>query len=272
MRTTALVLVATAGLVLGVAPLAQAAKPAYGVTLRAGVTKSTPGHFITVSGKVTGAKAAGHAVTIQRKYVGGAWVTVAYATVSKKGSYSARVETPLGGTTSFRAETASSSVRSKGVSATRSLPVWKWLYLGQQYNFPYVEAENGIDETIGGKDYPRSVDLLADGSIGYKLDKLCTSFTTVAEYHRYSSSGSPTSALATFALYRYTSVDGAPDETPNSLASETPATVTADLTGTKYLYVQLGGAQNDYDLVLGDPKVHCNADSLPAWQDDDIPG
>jgi hypothetical protein len=70
-------------------------------------TSSVAGRFITGAGKVTGPKAAGRTVTIQRKYVDGGPVSVAFPTIRNKGKFSARVELPQGGTTSFRALKAS---------------------------------------------------------------------------------------------------------------------------------------------------------------------
>src|SRR4051794_17282686 len=104
MRKALIVTISVLSLVLTLTAVASAStKPAYKVSLVPNVSASSAGRFIIVSGKVTGPGAIGRNVTIQRHYVGGPWVTVAFATVKRSGRFAARVETPRGGTTTFRA-------------------------------------------------------------------------------------------------------------------------------------------------------------------------
>jgi hypothetical protein len=249
MRKAVLVLLSTLALVLGLTVSAgAAAKPAYKVTLKTSVATSTAERFITVSGKVTGPKATGKTVTIQRHYVGGPWITVATATVRSNGKYSARVETPRGGTTSFRALKGKSSVRKAGVSAARSIPVYEWLDLAKQSGLHDTDVLPGVAETVGGKTYS-SIDLYGDAGVGYKLGGLCTKLTTIAAY---SGPAGPTQSID---LHLVSSV----------VSTGTPVTVQTSLVGTRRLDIETSNFDANHKLVLANPRVYCNASILPSW-------
>jgi hypothetical protein len=260
---TVLVLVSVLALVLGTTALADAAKPAYKVTLRTGAASSVADRFIAVSGKVVGPKAVGRTVTIQRKYVGGSWVTVTTATIRRNGTYAARVETPRGGTTSFRAVKARSSVRSGAVSAARSVPVYRWLYLSDQPG-ETSNAIRGVDETIGGKHYPHSIEYFGDGYMEFKLAKLCTRLTTLAAYLP-NTTGAP-AADATFELGTFQPSSS----TGTTVTTGTPVPINVAEVGTMFGFLDVNDTEGGYHFVLGDPKVYCNADVLPTWQNSEI--
>jgi hypothetical protein len=265
MRKTFVVVLSALTLVVGLATLADAAaKPAYKVTLRTSVAKSTADHFITVSGKVTGPKAARHTVTIQRQYVGGPWITVAHATIRSNGRYSASVETPKGGTTSFRALKAKSSARRAGTSAVRSIPVYQWIYLAGQSSLNDSTVQPGIVETVDGRTAP-SVDVFGNAEVSYKLGGLCTQLATVAAY-----SGPSGPASINLDVVK-TPTNGGPSTTvPYVVSTGTSQSILTPLSGFKYLIFETSNYDTSYKLVLGNPRAYCNADHLPVWVEADL--
>ncbi|MFL6062889.1 MAG: hypothetical protein ACJ72E_16800 [Marmoricola sp.] len=268
MRTTVLTLLTALALLVGLTVLdtAEAATPAYKVTLHTSVAKSTAEHFIVVSGTVTGPKAAGHTVTIQRRYVGGPWITVATATISSRGRYKARVETPRGGTTSFRAIKSRSSVRRAGVSAVRSIPVYRWINLAGQNSLDNINDSNlqtGIEETVSGKTAP-SVDMYADGDVEYKLSGLCSRLTFTAAY-----TGTSPASMSVDVVK--TPINGGPSTTvPGVVNTGTPLPVQTSLSGFRYVLLETNGYDSGNKLVVWNPQVYCNADQLPAFVLDDL--
>ncbi|MFL6155855.1 MAG: hypothetical protein ACJ72D_07190 [Marmoricola sp.] len=259
------VLAVVAALVVGTTASAQAAKAAYKVTLRTSVSTSTADRFITVSGRVTGPKATGRNVAVQRRYAGGPWVTVATAKVSRRGTYAARVETPRGGTTSFRAIKGRSSVRSAGTSATRSIPVYRWLYLSDQPG-ETSNAIRGVDELVDGKHYPHSIDYFDNGYMEFKLGNLCTALSTVAAYLP----GPPDAPAADATLRVGTWNSGSSTFTDKVISSGTPVPINLSEVGTQFRYLNPSGTDAGYRMALLDPKVYCNADVLPTWQQSEI--
>jgi hypothetical protein len=265
MRKAVLVLLSALALVLGLAVSAgAAAKPAYKVTLKTSVAKSTAERFITVSGKVTGPKAAGKSVTIQRHYVGGPWITVASATIRSNGKYAARVETPRGGTTSFRALKPKSSARKAGVSATRSIPVYEWLNLASQSSLHDTFVQPGIAETLGGKTAP-SIIIWGNTDLQFKLGGLCTTVTTGADYQ---DSGATESVDLNF--YKWPTNGGSSTQTSAVVTKGTPATVTTSLVGQRVLGIEATNFDSGFKLVIFNPRVLCNASSLPAWTENEL--
>lgn len=268
MRKAAVVVLSVLALVLGTTSLAGAAKPAYQVSLRTSVSSSTADHFITVSGKVVGPKAIGKTVTIQRKYVGGSWVTVATALVRSHGNYSARVETPHGGTTSFRAIKGRSSLRSAGVSPTRSIPVYKWLYLAAQPVLQGGSYTPGVDTTVAGKHYTHAIVVSSSNGFSYKPGKLCTTLRTDAVY--VDNSSPSVASSIDFNIAKYDGVSAPDTVTTHLNAGDAPTTIGTSIAGQKFLTLSATGYTGGYTLYLGDPKVYCNADSLPSWTNSDF--
>lgn len=270
MRKTLIVLLSVLALVLGFTTIASAAgKPAYKVSLTA-PKSSTAGKFLIVSGKVTGPKAAGKTVTVQRKYAGGKWVNVAFAVIKKNGKFSARVETPQGGTTSFRALKGKSSVRKAGVSPVRALPVYKWLNLDHEPASSYGnDFHSGFSRTIGGKTYHHSF-LFYDGdsTVQFKLGGQCTQFTTRAAYD-VTNGPQPVDA---FVLGIRTFNGGNPPTVKEAnITSLQNATVSRGVKGAAVLSIDLDSLNSDpYFAVLGEPKVYCNAEHLPNWVPGDL--
>jgi hypothetical protein len=266
MRKSLYVLLTTLALVLAFAATANAApKGAYKVTLRTSTTSSVAGRFITVAGRVTGPKAAGKSVRIQRQYGPGIWTTVATATVKHNGTYSARVETPIGGNTSFRALKAKSTARKAGISPTRTTKVFQWLYLSNEPGrlsgtFPY-------ETTIGGKLYTHAFVLEDAGDrVDYRTDSLCTTFTTVVAY------GTPSDPAASMNLnVQRTSPTQTTTDTVVPVSTAAPKTVTTSLVGTKVFDMYVDTTDPSfYGAQLGDPKIYCNASSLPELAGNDI--
>ncbi|MFL6062890.1 MAG: hypothetical protein ACJ72E_16805 [Marmoricola sp.] len=269
MRKAVVVLLSVLALVLGLSSYADAAKAPYKVSLATSVAKSSAGRFITVSGHVTGPKAAGHSVTIQRHFVGGPWVTVASATISSRGNYRARVETPRGGTTSFRAIKGRSSVRSAGVSPTRSLPVYEWLYLANVNAIATQGVLQNTSVTIAGKTYARSITMNGTSpGMEVKLGGLCTTLTSTLQYQ--STNGSIVPASMNFAFAVYPAGGGPATPTTGQLDTSFVVPLTIPLTGGNVLQMLTSNMDSDYQYALGDPKVYCNADHLPSWTSSDL--
>jgi hypothetical protein len=269
MRKVLVVLLTTFSLILGFAALANAAaKPAYRVTLKTSTTSSVAGKFITVAGKVTGPKAAGKTVTIQRRYVDGGWVSVAFATVKNNGKFSARVETPRGGTTSFRAIKPKSSVRKAGVSATRSTKVFEWLYLANQGATVEFGSVNMPQEVrVGGKSEPRSITAPdGDAVFGYKLGGLCTTLSTVALYDHHGGADPDTMTLSV----RRVSTSFVNSQSDVVLSLGIPKTITSSVVGTRSLAFVLTSVDAANLAALATPRVYCNADYLPPTTLEDI--
>lgn len=262
---SALALLAGSAAVTGSAD--AAAKPAYKVTLSTSVAKSEAGRFITVAGKVTGPKAAGKTVLIQRHYVGTGWVNVTTAVIKKSGRYAARVETPRGGTTSFRAVKARSSVRKAGASPQRSIPVYEWLYLSHQ-NGLYDGVTPGVEDTINGKSYPRSLSFgNSNPEVTYKFGKLCTKVSTIALY-RFSGSDDPGAQMNLALISTPESGPSVPVSTVLNSGTAVPLTVSSAT--AKYFAIQTANMDSSYFLTLGDPRAYCNADRLPSWGNGDF--
>ena len=264
MRKTVLVVLAAFSVIVSVMalPSSAAAKPAYKVSLTTSVTKSTAGKFIIVSGKVTGPKAAGRNVVIQREYDGKPWVTVAVAKIKPNGKYSARVETPRGGTTAFRVLKAKSSVRKAGVSPIKAIPVYEWLYLANQgYTLDNGSVSTPISEDIGDKLYDRSMTFNdGDTEVGYLLKNLCTTFSTVA-FYRTPGVGPQDQMSVGLLRYPFT---GPPTLTSTAVTTEFPVTVSSSLVGTERLSIDLTSLDASNFMTLGNPRVYCNADHLPS--------
>lgn len=268
MRKILVILLTTFSLVLTAAPFANAALPAYQVTISLNKTVSEAGQFVIVSGKVIGPNAAGKNVTIQRRYVGGAWTTVATARIRSTGGYRATVETPRGGTTSFRVLKARSSVRRAGVSATRSLPVNEWLYLANEGGF--IISGNVLqptEQTIGGVNYTRSMNFFnGDTAIKYKLGGMCSKFATQVAYQ-----SAPDAAPDTMVFGLGLEFTGSNTQTTTSVDVNTSAPVAASVVGARSMDLNMSDiVDTTYIGLLGNPRVYCNADHLPSFDSTDF--
>lgn len=268
MRKAVLALLTTTALAVGsVLPLATAeaaAKPAYKVTLKTSVASSVAERFITVSGKVAGPKAAGRNVIIQRQYGGGGWATVATAKIRANGTYAARVETPKGGTTAFRAYKAASSVRKAGLSAAKAIPVFRWINLATQTSLH--DADDvivGVEETYLGKTR-QSINAFGDGYAQFKISGQCTQLTSVVDYQ---DDGATQSVDV---VWRQQYIGGGSTGSGIVLTKGTPKTMTMDLVQARTLALEVSNFDSGYKLLVFEPKVWCNADVLPAWTWDDL--
>ncbi|MET3961752.1 hypothetical protein ABIE44_001686 [Marmoricola sp. OAE513] len=272
MRKTLLVALTTLALVLGFATLADAAtaKKSFKVSIKSNVATSQAGRFIVISGKVSGPGAGGKKVKIQRQYIGGAWTNVATVVTKKSGKYKAVVETPQGGTTSFRVIKAKSSARKAGVSATKALPVYKWLYLDHEpVNSFSSDYQAGLVQQIDGKTYAHSYRFSAGNSyLAFKLSGLCTTFTTRADYNVFSGP----QPVDTYTLKTIAQKSSGPAIQKSVVVSLfTPVTASQSLVGVRTLGVNLESLNAaPYYAVLGDPKVYCNAEHLPSWVEGDF--
>ncbi|MET3961751.1 hypothetical protein ABIE44_001685 [Marmoricola sp. OAE513] len=270
MRKSLVVVLTTLALVLGFGTLADAAtaKKSFKVSIKSNVAVSQAGRFIVISGKVSGPGAGGKKVKVQRQYIGGAWITVATVTTKKSGKYKAVVETPRGGTTSFRALKAKSSARKAGVSATKALPVYQWLDLATQPG--QLNNTFPVQEQVGGTLYEHAFSFSQGGGMAYRPSGLCTEFAT---RFGYKTTGQPPVADdANLELTRIQTNPAPSISTSTSVSTGNAVTFTSSLAGTKYLTIEVtsiaGGGS--YFAALGDPKVYCNASTLPTFRNGDF--
>jgi hypothetical protein len=247
---------------------AARAKP-YVVTLKTSQAKATSGHKITLSGRVSGADAAGRVVLLERRYTAGVWQRTATATVTRSGRFSVRVKLVKGGTTKFRAVMPKSNRHGAGASDVRAVEVYKWLDITQQPHYYYGVGAANQPSTIGGKSFPNSVEsYLGMGMVGFKADGLCS---TVRVYTGFLDRDLPLLAGGeTQMLIVQGGTLEAPSEDPAELETPVGPAVRRliDVTGDEFVAMQFGvsaeSAGTTATAVLASPQVLCNVDRLPA--------
>ena len=127
MRKLFIVLVAAAAIVLPMQG-AEAATAKYSVTASVSTSSVDLGKSFVLSGTVS-PSAKGKTVKIQRQYAGGSWTTLVTKTLSSTSKYSVKITPSKGGPTKYRVVKAASSTRAQGVSSSRTVKVYRWLYL-----------------------------------------------------------------------------------------------------------------------------------------------
>lgn len=266
---TFLAAVAASVLVLTGISAADAATSPYKVSIRLNHTQSTAGAFIVVSGHVTGSKANGSSVTIQRRYVGESWKTVAKDQISSN-DYSARVETPRGGSTSFRVLKGRSSTHSAAISSTRTIKVYEWLYLANESGFlasghVFSPMELDIDGTL----YRRSIQVQGGSAAAlvWKLSGQCTTFTTVADFNY----GGADPDLDADVMINRAQVEGSDPATATTTLQPdaAPSTISSSLSATKFFQLATSDPLTG-TIALGNPRVRCNLDHLPSFASGDF--
>lgn len=266
MRRTVLVVLVSLALVLGFSAVSAAAgtQKSYRVTLNSSVFTSQVGKFITLSGRVFGPRNAGKKVIIQRHYVGTRWRNVAVAVTNSEGRFKTRLESAQGGTTSYRAIKPRSSVRRAGISPTRNLAVYKWLYLASEGHVSSpARVYFGIEQVLNGVNYKRSIAWYdGDSSVSYRLDGLCTVFTGVAGYRFEGDAGVPDDLLMTIQRVQ---TNGPGIQTQSDRQTGTSSRATVPLAGTRFLNLEFSSVNDQYIAAFGDPKAYCNADRLPSF-------
>ncbi|MET0930147.1 MAG: hypothetical protein ABWX74_11545 [Aeromicrobium sp.] len=267
MRTILIATAAAAALVLGsVGPADAAAKKSYKVSVKTSKSTSTPGASVKISGKVSGPKVKGKSVKIQRQYVGGGWKTVATTKLSSKGTYSAWVETPLGGSTSFRVLKARSSVRKAGTSAIKTLPVYKWINLVEAAAQSSASAQyyGNVPVTIEGQTFRHSALLNTNLTTAYNTANLCTTLrATVGQ-------DDASTVADTFNIFvgHLGPGPGAFNQ-PVNQASVTP--LVRNISGVSILILGANDLAAGSLAAIGTPQVLCNADELPDLRRETYP-
>jgi len=207
-RTTLAVLVASAVALAGVAvasgSAAAATKPAWKVTLTVQTSSVSVGQKIRMSGRVS-TKAAGLLVKLQeRASAGRPWKDQRQARVRADGTYRTYDVPTTAKTRSYRVVMPRTAHRSRGVSPSVKVSVYRWVQLtsmptvNQSFLVPVsTVAMNGID-------YPASLEATTyhpDGptsqSVEFNLDRLCTKFRGTFGISDGSEAGSQVSVAAT---------------------------------------------------------------------------
>lgn len=260
--------IAASVLVLTGISAANAALSPYKVSISLNHTSSNAGSSIVVSGTVTGSKANGSSVRIQRKYVGGSWTTVATDTISSS-KYSARVETPRGGSTSFRVLKGASSTHSSAISATKTIKVYEWLYLANET--PIVLNGNvvaPIELLMSTTTYGRSIRINGgeDATLLWKLNGACTTMAMAAEHNNEQPAATDVDVIVSRAQMDSTSP---PNATTTLHPNVGPSTITSSLSSTKFLQIGTDGLFNG-NVGFGNPRVRCNADHLYSLTNGDF--
>lgn len=261
---TFLAAIAASILVLTGVSAADAAPSPYKVSIKLNHTYSNAGGSVLVSGYVTGSKANGSSVKVQRKYVGGSWKTVATDQISSN-RYAAWVETPRGGNTSFRAVKGASTTHSAGTSATKTIKVYEWLYLANetgfaQYGGGYMAP---IEAQLGSTLYTRSIGFFFGQSVvTWNVAGACTELRMTADY---TSSRNPLPASVDFEVRRWQTDNTVPVTTTTRAPNAGPVAITAPLASTRVLELALVHLESEDNAFLGNPRIRCNLDHLPSY-------
>lgn len=272
MRTPTLVTAVAAAALLPVfatvspAPAALPAAKAVKVTLKDLPASSDVGKKVTIAGAAKGGKSDRTKVIVQRRYGAGGWQNVGSTRTDKRGRYSLKVALVQGGPTSFRAKAGGKS------SEAESMAVYEWLDLVDQ---PVLAGGNGAVEfrrtaSIGGRSFRNSVFGSSGGlTVVAKPNGACTTFEMWSGFLDEDREGQPDTARQEGGLTAYSTGPTAPQEF--SVPVGPAVRQTLDLTGARYLYVQLATDQaGSAAAVLGSPRVRCNAASLPEMPYDEV--
>lgn len=119
--------VLTAGLIAVTGTTADAAGK-FSVSVSASKTSLSLGSTFAISGSVS-PNAKGQSVSIQEKRSGGAWRTITTKKLTSASKYAATIKPGTGGPTSYRVVKAAKGSRGAGISATRTIAVWRWRHL-----------------------------------------------------------------------------------------------------------------------------------------------
>ncbi|MCL3838333.1 hypothetical protein [Aeromicrobium duanguangcaii] len=132
MRTRALAIAVTTGLVLTLAPATAhaAKKPTFKLSISTSRSVADVGQTIAISGKVSGPKAAKKRLLVQRKVGAGAWKTVRKITTTSKRRYATTVPVTTAGQQYLRVVAPKSKKARAGSSTARGFVGWRWLDAG----------------------------------------------------------------------------------------------------------------------------------------------
>lgn len=242
------ILILSALVIVGLAPAAHATSR-YAVTISASATERTLGHSFSLSGSVS-PNAKGKTVSIQRKYPGGSWKTIAHDTLSSHSKYSKTIKPTRAAVTSYRVVKPHSSSRGSGVSATKVVSVGRWRNLVDLPRSAHVAAEEGT-ATIRGIAYPNSIRLTAGGDVKYNTANLCTKLTAFVGMDDNAADGSSAAVFITTPSGSIFGGSVARYELPvffNNLD---------DISDRNILEFVVGSIALGNTAVFGSPKVYC---------------
>lgn len=176
---------ATLALALGSVALAAPAQAAtYSLTLTASHTNRDVGQTLTLTGKVTGSKAAKKKLTVQRRAGAGAWTTIGTVRTTSKKTYSFKHRVTRTGAQSFRVVAPKNGSTKIGVSPTRNITGWTWLDLYDESYYSAGGVQRGWVGPVNGGTPPRETLGLyssdgsdVHGSVAWRTESLCDRLT-----------------------------------------------------------------------------------------------
>jgi len=261
MRVRFLSVAAAVGLVACLAPAgaAQAAPASYRVSIALSATKADVGQTVTVSGRVTGPRAARKALLVQHRVGTGAWRTVKKVRTTASARYSAAVRISTAGAQSLRVVAPRSSVRRAGASAARGLTGWRWIDAARSGVSSNLQA--GTVTVHGSRYSGLTVAPRGSGKLLVRFDGRCDAVSYSAGV------GGEMNNWALLDLMQGQGAELAPALAriePWVSGGNTPLTATWALrTESDHLEFGLFSSSQDHRAVLISPRLHCTVNSLP---------
>jgi len=261
MRVRSLSVVAAVGLVAWLAPAgaAQAAPATYRVSISVSAAKADVGQSVTVTGRVSGPRAARKLVLVQQRVGTGAWRTVTKVRTTSSARYSTRVKVTTAGAQALRVVAPRSTVRRAGTSAARSLTGWRWVDASRAGVSSNLRTGT---VTIHGTRYSGlTVAPRGSGKLLVRFDGRCDAVSYSAGV------GGEMNNWALLDLMQGQGAELAPALAriePWVSGGNTPLTSTWALrTESDHLEFGLFSSSQDQRAVLISPRLHCTVNSLP---------
>lgn len=252
---------ATAFTVVAAPVAAEAAAPAYRVAISTPRSNPDVGQALVLSGWVSGPKSAKKTLLVQRRIGAGGWTTVRRIKTTKKSRYAAVVVVPTAGAQSYRVVAPASKVRSRGISAARSLTGWRWLDATAKAVYDDLGPAT---LTIHGKTYPKALTPTGGGSGTLYVDttKACDvlSYSFGTEGTTTSTSGSTTNLQLSSQLQTVLTVSGM-----MATGGQAPGTGRWQLRpDTAFVIIDVGGGGPVGQRAgIIAPRLHCSVNALP---------
>lgn len=275
MRRCILVLVLALLLVVtGLAPVAALGRaadtrPAGGKVVLDPLPKEAEvGRKVTMTGKAP----AGRTVLIERRDEG-RWRAVTGTRARANGTFSERVSITKAGRLAYRA-----SVVGGATSAPRALVVFRWLWVTEQP--VYAEGRLIWDHTTTtpGKPLPHSVEgHSGTASVVVKVGRCdrAEAFATFPVYDTELFEGDEFQELILSPIRNGELLEESQQSIGTDNAGSPPKKLATGLLNVDYLVFFAGyedaDGNDDIPAVMGSPRVHCAAESLPEIDFDEVP-
>lgn len=263
-RPTTRTVLAALALVAGSVALAAPAKAAtYGVTLTASHAQRDVGQKLTLSGKVSGAKAAGKKLAVQRRVGTGAWRTIATPRTTKTRTFSSRVTVSRTGTQQYRVVAPAAGSTQRGVSPARTVTGWTWLDLYDESYYSSGGVQRGWVGTVNGGTPPRETLGLyssdgnagSHGFVGWRSEGQCDRVTAAIGM----SDGDSTA--------KYVRLEaGGPAQLLEVQPSEITKVDVPLVDDAGFSLRRFEGSGGGY-VVVESPRAHCRVDRMPIAYD-----